>query len=231
MFPASSWDGCVHFNCRTLQAWQSKWHYWEEVPNGSSLELPTVEPQNFVTRTLSFSYRKQNWAWRQMCVEVHRLCSLHQTLSEEVYCKRQHNPWQQDVKVFPHIHRQTTIHFIFTPLILGNNKQSWNTHKQILLRDFLNAQPMPHAHTLSEQPIFAKVLVWLQRSDLCEKSWRGSSPGPGSRATARSSSGFIAWSEPVVNTRSKGVRRALLHWVRYLAGPAVVSSTELRLKG
>lgn len=39
-----------------------------------------------------------------MRVEVHRLCSLHQPLSEEVYCERQHNS-SKDVKVLPHIYR------------------------------------------------------------------------------------------------------------------------------
>lgn len=57
-----------------------------------------------------------------MCVEVYRLCRLHQALSEEVYCKRQHNSWQQDVKVLPHIYRQTTMSFLFIPLMLGKNQ-------------------------------------------------------------------------------------------------------------
>lgn len=46
-----------------------------------------------------------------MCVEVQRLCSLHQALSEEVYCKRQQNSWQQDVKVIPHTYKQMTMIF------------------------------------------------------------------------------------------------------------------------
>lgn len=53
-----------------------------------------------------------------MCVEVHRLCSLHQALSEEVNCKRQQNSWQQDVKVVPHTYRQTTMNFPFISLTL-----------------------------------------------------------------------------------------------------------------
>lgn len=47
------------------------------------------------------------------------LCSLHQALSEEVYCKRQQSSQQQDVKVVSHIHRQMTADFLFLPLILA----------------------------------------------------------------------------------------------------------------
>lgn len=86
-----------------------------------------MQSQSFVARSLRFSYRKQNWDWRQMCVEVH--CSLHQILSEEAFCKRQHNPWEQDVKVLPYMYKQKIMDFPCIPLILGNNKPSWNDLK------------------------------------------------------------------------------------------------------
>lgn len=41
-----------------------------------------MQSQSFVTRSLRFSYRKQNWDWRQVYVEVY--CSLHQILSDLV---------------------------------------------------------------------------------------------------------------------------------------------------
>lgn len=47
------------------------------------------------------------------------LCSLHQVLSEEVYCKRQQSSQQQDVKVVYHIYRQMSTDFLFMPLILA----------------------------------------------------------------------------------------------------------------
>lgn len=86
-----------------------------------------MQSQSFVTRSLRFSYGKQNWYWRQMCVEVH--CSLHQILSEEAFCKRQCNAWEQDVKVLPYMYKQKTVDFPFIPLILVSDKPSWNNLK------------------------------------------------------------------------------------------------------
>lgn len=54
-----------------------------------------------------------------------------------------------------HVYGQMIMRFPFIPLILGDNKEPWNNLKQILLREFPDAESVPPAHTVSAAGVWS----------------------------------------------------------------------------